>query len=154
MRARPCLDARQSLPRTQAHRHPPPLLLISNSAGNGGDTPAAPPAAPAAPAAPPTPPAPPSPAEPVFDALPHPHLLALLAVVLAAAALALALIACLRTSAAPASGPASGHASVHPTWGGDSDVVVQRRETAFGIPLGRPSTAGYQSVEMARAPGH
>jgi hypothetical protein len=32
----------------------------------------------------------------------------------------------------------------------DSDVVTQRRETAFGIPLGRASTnAGYQSLEMA-----
>jgi len=117
-----------------------------------------------APAAPPAPVAPPAPtAVPTLPPLLPGVTLAMdiiriALVLIVLAAVAVLVIGCFRaccvatTTPDPPSDPS--HVHVHHTvmhpGRRESDVVTQRRETAFGIPLGRASTnAGYQSLEMA-----
>jgi hypothetical protein len=140
--------------------------LFPNSASGRADGRAADTAgAPAAPAASTTPVVPPA-----FTAVPTPlpplppevilgmDILQVALVLFVLAAVTVQVIWCYRacclatTTPEPPSDPSHVHVNPTVTHPGrrDSDVVTQRRETAFGIPLGRASTnAGYQSLEMA-----
>jgi len=137
--------------------------LFPNSAGGRADGRAADtagaPAAPAAPVIPPAPTAVPTPLPPLPpEVILGMDILQVALVLFVLAAVTVLVFWCYRacclatTTPEPPSDPSHVHVHHTVTHPGrrDSDVVTQRQETAFGIPLGRASTnAGYQSLEMA-----